>query len=337
MENSSHSYSYAEYDGIPDFPVDCPDGSCQAPDPLRTAPLLLYAAVFLVGVPGNATVAWVMGKEARRRPGATWFLHLAVADLLCCLSLVVLAVPIILQDHWPYGALGCQTLPSVILLSMYASVLLLAALSTDLCLLALRPTWGAAAWRAHGVWATCGAAWLLALLLTVPSAIYRQLHQEHFPPRLECVVDYGGSAVTEQTVVATRFVFGFLGPLVAVASCHGVLMCRAARRCWLLGTAIVVGFFVCWAPYHGLGLVIAAAAPRSALLAWALRGEPLVVGLALAHSCLNPMLFLYFGRAQLRRSLPAACRWALREPEENDDSEVSKKATRLDPLSETGV
>ena len=49
---------------------------------------------------------------------------------------------------------------------------------------------------------------LTCLLLTVPSAIYRRLHQEHFPRRLECVVDYGGSTMAENSVTATRFIFG---------------------------------------------------------------------------------------------------------------------------------
>uniref|UniRef100_A0A8D0MCH6 C5a anaphylatoxin chemotactic receptor 2 n=1 Tax=Sus scrofa TaxID=9823 RepID=A0A8D0MCH6_PIG len=312
MENVSLSYEYGDYGEIPDVPVDCADGTCTSIDPLHAAPLLLYAAVFLVGMPGNAMVAWVTWKEARQRAGATWFLHLAMADLLCCLSLPILAVSVAHGGRWLYGAVGCRTLPSVILLSMYTSVLLLAGLSADLCLLALRPTWWGAAQRACRVRVACGAAWTLALLLTVPSAIYRRLHQEHFPHRLECVVDYGGSTVAENSVTAIRFIFGFLGPLVIVAGCHGALLCRAARHRWPLGIAVVVGFFICWAPYHALGLVLTMAAPHSTLLAGALRAEPLVVGLALAHSCLNPMLFLYCGRTQLRQSLPAACRWALK-------------------------
>ena len=174
----------------------------------------------------------------------------------------------------------------------------------------------------------CGASWTLALLLTVPSAIYRRLRQEHFPHRLECVVDYGGSTVAESSVTATRFIFGFLGPLVVVASCHGALLRCATRHRWPLGMAVVVGFFVCWSPYHTLGLVLTAAAPHSVLLARALRAEPLVVGLALAHSCLNPMLFLYFGRSQLRQSLAASCRWALKESQSSDESVVSKKIGR---------
>ncbi|XP_012302130.2 C5a anaphylatoxin chemotactic receptor 2 isoform X1 [Aotus nancymaae] len=337
MENASVSYEYGDYGDLSDLPVDCPDGACLTIDPLRVAPLLLYVAIFLVGVPGNAMVAWVMGKEARRRVGATWLLHLAVADLLCCLSLPILAVPIARGGHWPYGALGCQALPSVILLTMYASVLLLAALSADLCLLALGPAWWSMAQRACRVQVACGAAWTLALVLTVPSAVHRRLHQEHFPARLWCVVDYRGSSGTENAVTAVRFIFGFLGPLMAVVSCHVALLCRAARYRWPLGTAVMGGFFVCWAPYHLLGLVLTVAAPNSALLARALRAEPLVVGLALAHSCLNPMLFLYFGRAQLRQSLPAACHWALRESQDRDEGVDSKKSTSHDLVSEMEV
>ncbi|XP_036915358.1 C5a anaphylatoxin chemotactic receptor 2 isoform X1 [Sturnira hondurensis] len=337
MENTSLIYEYEHYGDPLDFPVDCDDGACVSVEPLRVASLLLYAAVFLVGVPGNAMLAWVTWKEARQRVGATWFLHLAVADLLCCLSLLVLSVPLARGGQWPYGAVGCWTLPSLILLSMYTSVLLLAALSADLCLLALRPTSWAVAQRACQVQVACGAAWSLALLLTVPSAVHRRLHQESFPPRLECVVDYGGSAVAEITVTTARFIFGFLGPLVVVASCHSALLCRAVPRFWPLGTAVVVGFFVCWAPYHILRLVLTAAAPHSTLLARALRAEPLVVGLALAHSCLNPLLFLYFGRAQLCRSLPATCRWALKDSWSKDESMVSKKSTSHDLVSEMEV
>ncbi|XP_006868494.1 PREDICTED: C5a anaphylatoxin chemotactic receptor 2 [Chrysochloris asiatica] len=340
MENSSFTYNYEDFEyyrDILDMPVDCPNGLCFATDPLRTAPLLLYAVVFLVGVPGNAMVAWVTGREACQRIVATWFLHLAGADLLCCLSLPILAVPIAQEGRWPYGAVGCRVLPCVILMSMYASVLLLAALSADLCLLALRPAWGMATWRTHMVRAACVAAWALALLLTVPSSLYRRLYQEHFPPRLECVVNYGGSAAVEGMVTAVRFIFGFLGPLLVVASCHGVLLCRVARCRWPLGTAIIVGFFICWTPYQVLGLVLTVAAPNSVLLARALRGEPLVVGLALAHSCLNPVLFLYFGRGQLHRSLPAACRWALRESQDKNEGVVSKKSTSQDPVSEIEV
>lgn len=296
------------------------------------APLLLYAVIFLVGVPGNAMVAWVTAKESCHRLWASWFLHLAVADLLCCLSLPILAVSIAQPGRWPYGAVGCRLLPSVILLTMYASVLHLALLSADLCLLVTRPSWRNAARRKIGVKVAQAAAWVLALLLTVPTAVYRRLVQEHYPPQLHCVLDYGGSVPAEATVTALRFLFGFLGPLVFIASCYSVIQCWMTQRHWLLGIVIMVGFFICWTPYHILGVVVTVAAPHSLLLARALQAEPVVVGLAFAHSSLNPIIFLYFGRGQICKSLRAACHWALREPQ--DEESQSKTPTGHEMVSE---
>lgn len=331
-----YEYDYDLYHDLPDVPVDCPDGECLSSDVYLIALVLLYAAIFLVGMPGNILVAWVTWKESRHRLGASWFLHLAVADLLCCVSLPFLAVPIAQKGHWPYGSAGCWLLPSVTILSMYSSVLLLTALSADLFLLAFRPSWKTADHRTLGVRVAQVSSWMLALVLTVPSAVYRRLHQEHFPPRLLCGIDYGHSVAAEATITAVRFLFGFLGPLVFMASCHGILQRQLTRRHWPLGTAVVIGFFICWTPYHILKVIIAVAAPFSLLLARVLEAEPLVSGLALAHSALNPIMFLYFGRKQLRQSLQAACHWALRDPQD-EESVASKVSTSHEVMSEMAV
>lgn len=332
----NYEYDYELYHDLPDVPVDCPDGSCVSSDFYLITLLLLYAAIFLVGVPGNTMVAWVTWKESRHRLGTSWFLHLAVADLLCCVSLPFLAVPIAQKGHWPYGAAGCWLLPSLTVLSMYASVLLLTALSADLFLLALRPSWKAADRRKLVVRAAQVSSWMLALLLTVPSAVYLRLLQEHFPSRLVCGIDYGRSVAAEATITTARFLFGFLAPLVFMASGHSILQRQFTQRHWPLGTAVVVGFFICWTPYHILRVIIAVAEPSSSFLARVLEVEPLVTGLALAHSAVNPIMFLYFGRKQLCRSLQAACRWALRDPQD-EESVVSKVSTSHEVTSEMAV
>eukprot|EP00072_Mus_musculus_P004477 NP_001139477.1 C5a anaphylatoxin chemotactic receptor 2 isoform 2 [Mus musculus] len=322
-EYYDYEYDHEHYSDLPDVPVDCPAGTCFTSDVYLIVLLVLYAAVFLVGVPGNTLVAWVTWKESRHRLGASWFLHLTMADLLCCVSLPFLAVPIAQKGHWPYGAAGCWLLSSITILSMYASVLLLTGLSGDLFLLAFRPSWKGADHRTFGVRVVQASSWMLGLLLTVPSAVYRRLLQEHYPPRLVCGIDYGGSVSAEVAITTVRFLFGFLGPLVFMAGCHGILQRQMARRHWPLGTAVVVGFFICWTPYHVLRVIIAAAPPHSLLLARVLEAEPLFNGLALAHSALNPIMFLYFGRKQLCKSLQAACHWALRDPQD-EESAVTK-------------
>lgn len=332
-----YEYDQEQYSDLLNVPVDCPAGNCFSNDAYLIVLLGLYSVIFLVGVPGNTLLAWVTWKESRHRLGASWFLHLTMADLLCCVSLPFLAVPIAQKGHWPYGTVGCWLLSSITVLSMYASVLLLTGLSGDLFLLAFRPSWKNADQRTCGVRVVQVSSWMLALLLTVPAAVYRRLLQEHYPPRLVCGTNYGGSVTAEATITTVRFLFGFLVPLVFMASCHGILQRQMARRHWPLGTAVVVGFFICWTPFHLLRVIIAVASSHSPLLAWALEAEPLVTGLALGHSALNPIMFLYFGRKQLCKSLQAACHWALRDLQDEEESAVTKVSTSQEMVSEMPV
>ncbi|XP_039736315.1 C5a anaphylatoxin chemotactic receptor 2-like [Pteropus medius] len=337
MVDTTGNHEYESYGETPDVHMNCAAGDCIPTEALRLALLLLLVVVFLVGVPGNVMLAWITRLGSYQNLYITWFYHLGVADLFCCLDLPALVLPIILQGHWPYGVMGCRALPFFIFLSMYTKVLLLTALSLDIFLLVLKPTWWTENRRLRWRPLACLGTWTLALLLAGSVAIYHQVLQQTYPSQLECVLDYGSWTVAENTVTAMQFIFGFLGPLVDMASCHGAVLHREGRHRWPLGLVAAVCFLVCWAPYHVLRLVISMADPSSTLWTRALRAEPFVAGLALANSCLNPMLILYFGRAQICQSLPAACHWALKDLGSNDESVINRNSRSHDQVSETEV
>lgn len=94
-DSSEITYDYSDGTPNPDMPAD----GIYIPkmQPGDIAALIIYLAVFLVGVPGNALVVWVTAFEARRTVNAVWFLNLAVADLLSCLALPILFTSIIQQ------------------------------------------------------------------------------------------------------------------------------------------------------------------------------------------------------------------------------------------------
>uniref|UniRef100_F6U1I7 C5a anaphylatoxin chemotactic receptor 1 n=1 Tax=Ornithorhynchus anatinus TaxID=9258 RepID=F6U1I7_ORNAN len=318
-------------------------GRDNSPNPTRSLSainvvgLTIYALVFLVGVPGNAAVAWVTGAEARRTVNAVWFLHLSVADLLCCLSLPLVAVPLLRDGDWPLGDFACRLVPSLILLNMFASVLLLTAISADRCALALRPVWCQNHRSSRMAWAVCGASWVLALLLTVPSFIYRTIHVEYYPSRTECVQDYGGNTGTENAVAAVRFTAGFLVPLAVISSCYGVLLVRVwGRRATRspktvkVVVAVVVGFFLCWCPYQVNGLLLASTKPLSELHERALAVDSLTVSIAYINSCLNPVIYVVAGRGfqhRFRRSLRSVLWRALAEDSVGRDSKSITRST----------
>ncbi|XP_015995055.2 C5a anaphylatoxin chemotactic receptor 2-like [Rousettus aegyptiacus] len=335
MEDTFLNHEDKQYGETLDVSLNCAGGDCTPTEAVRLALLVLLAVVFLVGVSGNVMLIWVTRLGTLQKISTLWFYYLALADIYCCMSLPTLVLPIALRGHWPYGVMGCRALPFLIYLSMYNKVLLLTLLYLDIFLLVLKPPWWTDDRRLQWVSTARLSAWFLALLLAVALDVYHRELLEPYPSQLDCMLDYSSWTVAENTVTTIQFLLGFLVQLVVMASCHGALLVIEGRHRWPLGMAAAVCFLVCWAPYHVLRLVITMAAPSSTLRTWALLAEPFVVGLALAHSCVNPILILYFGRAHLCHSLPAACHWALKDPARKKESVIDRNSSSHDQVSET--
>ncbi|NWY92265.1 C5AR1 protein, partial [Loxia curvirostra] len=286
--------------------------------------LSLYAAIFLLGVPGNAAVLWVTAAELRRAVNGVWFSHLALADLLSCLALPFLALPLTTDHHWPLGNAACKLLPSLTVLAMFSSVLLLTAISADRCALVTRPVWchnrrtpGLAA-------AVCAGAWAAAALLTVPSFVFRAVRLDPFSAKATCVMSYDAvrrhRRGAELAVVIVRFLCGFLGPFVVISACYGRLLSRVrqrgsgrSQRATRTVLVVIVSFFVCWLPYHVVGMVLAAGTPGTAAFSGAQAADPAVAGLAYVNGCVNPIIYLVMGRGlgKVRRSWRALLKGVL--------------------------
>ncbi|NXO98304.1 C5AR1 protein, partial [Certhia brachydactyla] len=286
--------------------------------------LALYAAIFLLGLLGNVSVLAVTAAELRRTVNAVWFSHLAVADLLTCLALPFLALPLLTDHHWPLGQLACKLLPSLTVLAMFSSVLLLTAISADRYLLVASPVWCHNRRTPALANAACAAAWLLAAALTAPSLAFRTVRRDSFSSKITCVMSYQAvrqhQRGAELSTALARFLCGFLGPLAVISACYGRLLCRVKARG--LGRSqkatrtvlvVVVSFFLCWAPYHAVGLVTAASAPDTAVYRRAHAADPAVAGLAYVNGCVNPGIYLVMGRGlgQVRRSWRALLKGVL--------------------------
>lgn len=286
--------------------------------------MAILVAVFLVGVPGNILVVCVTGSEARRTTNAVWFLNLAVADLLSCLALPILLVTNLQNEHWVFGKAACHILPSLILLNMYTSVLLLATISIDRFLLVFSPIWCQNYRQAHWAWVACLVAWSLALLLSIPSFLFRTVRTDPYPYKVTCVMQYGNNATTKERIVATfRLVVGFLGPLVTLATCYTFLLMRAwsrsaTRSCKTLKVvvAVVTSFFVLWLPYHVTGMIMAFQRENIAILKQLSYVDALCISIAYINCCINPIIYMVAAHgfhARFLKSLPARIRNVLTE------------------------
>ncbi|XP_004544028.1 C5a anaphylatoxin chemotactic receptor 1 [Maylandia zebra] len=281
--------------------------------PIQIVALVMYSLVVLLGVPGNAVVVWVTGFCMSRSVTSLWFLNLALADLLCCLSIPLLMVPLVHDDHWHFGPLACMLIRGLFYLVMYCSILQLVVISVDRLLLVIRPIWCQNHRRPKQGAYGCVAVWVLALIGSIPQFVYAKQIVAGDEKR-ECRMEY--TVDSAWPVSAFRFLIGFIIPFLVILVCHLVVFSKTQRRMTRGRTrskktlrviiAVVLSFFLCWIPLHIVDFLILTT-PRASPVSPKLHlAHVIVLCLAYFNSCLNPLLYVCLGQSfkdSMNRSL----------------------------------
>ncbi|KAM9246463.1 LOW QUALITY PROTEIN: C3a anaphylatoxin chemotactic receptor [Leptosomus discolor] len=297
--------------------------------------IAIFTIIFIIGIPGNGLVIWVAGLKMKRSVNIVWFLNLAVADFTCCLSLPF-SVHLALHEHWP-GWFLCKVIPSVIIFTMFASIFLLVAISTDQCLLVMKPVWCQNNRTVKFVSLICSGVWILAFIFCCPVFHYHDTSAHD--GRTECGYNSGHDEVLDDdsvnelleeysplaysrndswgnfyegdysvslalVVIITRAVFGFVLPFGIMAVCCALTAFRTRThqfhkpRNKMLRTIVLVvaAFFICWAPYHVVGILSLVPTPGTGLRESFILWDHLSTALAYANSCINPLLDVFVGR-----------------------------------------
>ncbi|XP_053176133.1 C5a anaphylatoxin chemotactic receptor 1 [Scomber japonicus] len=301
MDSMDDNLTYPDYNLI--LP-DIVDNLVPTIQPIQIAALVFYGLVVLLGVPGNALVVWVTGFCMPRSVTSIWFLNLALADLLCCLSLPLLMVPLAHDDHWHFGTLACTLVKGVFYLVMYCSILQLVLISLDRWMLVSRPVWCQNNRRPKLAGYLCAAVWCLALIGSIPQFVYTKeiTAGEH---KRECVTVY--TTVSAWLVTSFRFLMGFFLPFLVIVVSHCVVYRRAesglsrgrtrSKRTLRVIIAVVLSFFLCWLPLHIVDFLLLVT-PRSSIHSPNLYlTQVLALCLAYFNSCINPFLYVCLGQS----------------------------------------
>ncbi|KAJ8287026.1 hypothetical protein GJAV_G00046160, partial [Gymnothorax javanicus] len=313
-----YGYDYGEFYNL--YSLNGTDLNEDITHGMNIVSIVLYSLTCLLGLPGNAFVLWIAGFKMKRTVNTIWFMNLACADFLCCLSIPFSIVEIALDYNWPYGTVMCKIIPMVVVLNMFASVLTLTLISLDRFSLVIMPVWSQNHRRCSIAYLLCGGAWFLALLLSIPSMIYRELH--FFAYTTACTYDRYSEAAQSvvKKIYVSRFVFGFVIPLVVIVACYSLIGRKVSRSSFAqsqkalkLILGVIVAFFVCWLPYHVIGLAIEYGGDSVHYNGVMMSLDPLSISLAYINSCLNPILYVFMGqdfkekvRLSLRRVLENA-------------------------------
>ncbi|KAG9478126.1 hypothetical protein GDO78_013242 [Eleutherodactylus coqui] len=331
FSNNSYSDDYEEYD-IDSFTI--PPRTC--PTKLGQVSITDWVAIFqcsftfVFGVPGNGLVLWITAFEMKRSVNTIWFQNLAVADLLCCLS-APFSIMTIFLGYWPLGLFACKFLPFILLLNMYASVLLLTMISIDRCVLVMKPVWCQNNRSLRRAYAACVLMWILATILSSPVLIFRNIRECNGIET--CSYDYRilrhHRQMVEDLIALCRVQLGFVIPFLVIVVCYTMLTHRVKSRfthntkTMKVTIVVIIGFFVCWLPYHVSGTILAMNVVSSPLFKSTFGLHNIFMALAFMNSCINPIIYVLMGKdfkSKLKRSLKVILKNVLEEQIMRSDS-----------------
>ncbi|XP_020782540.1 C5a anaphylatoxin chemotactic receptor 1 [Boleophthalmus pectinirostris] len=321
MEDYNYDYNTTDYI-IPDIL----DGSTVKMTPAQIISLVCYSIVILLGVPGNALVVWVTGFCMPHSVTSLWFLNLALADLLCCLSLPLLMVPLAHDDHWPFGPLACTMIKGLFYLVMYCSILQLVLISVDRYLLVTKPVWCQNMRRPRKAAWVCVLVWGVALIGSIPQFIFYKEVAAGLKKK-ECSTAFPKSEGIQYIVYSFRFLMGFAIPFLVIAVCHwrvykraesGLTRTTRSKRTLKIIVAVIVSFFICWIPLHIVDFILLDTPRHSPQRPKVFFAHTLALCLAYVNSCLNPLLYVCLGRGfknRMSQSLRGVLNFATEEPQ----------------------
>ncbi|KAI4486168.1 hypothetical protein M0802_012511 [Mischocyttarus mexicanus] len=253
----------------------------------------VYLAIFVSGIFGNIATCTVIAKNSSMQTSTNYYLfNLAISDLtLLILGKLTIGLPNELsvfwqQYPWTLGLTLCKIRAYVSEMSSYVSVLTIVAFSMERYLAICHP---------FRVYTMSGlkrpirfifAAWSIALISALPFAIYTKVNFVEYPPE-------SGNYSTESAICAilstnmpnfplyeiSCIIFFFLPMLVILvvytrmgleihrstkrvvgpiihSSIHGETRQVQSRKSTIrMLSAVVVMFFLCWAPFHAQRLL----------------------------------------------------------------------------------
>ncbi|KAM8903014.1 C-X-C chemokine receptor type 2-like [Spinachia spinachia] len=298
------------YDNHTPYIVDPKTLACELEPPpaagaLALCPLLII--IFILAIPGNLLVGWVIGTSKRAlTPSDVYLFHLTMSDFLMALTVPFLAVDLVLG--WVFGDFLCKFLSLVFEANFYTSILFLTCISIDRYLMIVRASVSHRSRQRMCSRFLCATVWGLGWALALP-ALFNDVSELHGTERVTCgeSFDLGSASSWRIAIRGFRHILGFFLPLVVMVICYSITITRLLRtrgfhkhRAMKVIIAVVAVFLLCWTPYHVTMMVdtllradaipFDCARRRSVTLA-----SFVTHGLALVHSCINPVLYAFVG------------------------------------------
>ncbi|KAM6976416.1 type-1 angiotensin II receptor B [Aplochiton taeniatus] len=278
---------------------------------------VVYGCNFVIGIVGNSMVVAVIYRYMKLTTVANVFvLNLAVSDLTFLITLPMWATFTATGYHWPFGGFLCKASAGLVIFNLYTSIFFLTALSIDRYLAIVHPMRSRRRRTVMNARITCVLIWLFAFLLSVPTALTRDVHNITNSNTTVCGILHPKGRWLKQLQLAIslmKSLLGFLVPFLIIITCY----CRIGRS--LLGAqrikkstrnrddevlrmlaAAVLAFFLCWVPHQAFHFMEMLTQLRvlenCAILDVIDTVMPFTICIAYFNSCVNPILYGFVGQ-----------------------------------------
>lgn len=274
---------------------------------------VIYVLIFLLAIPGNLIVGWVIGSNRRALSSSDIYLfNLMLADTLLAVILPFSAVSVL--HGWVFGDVMCKLVCMVKEINFYTSILFLVCISVDRYMVIVRAMESQKAQRRLCSGVACVMVWVLGGVLSLPS-LYNEAFYSKASQQTMCSERFEVDNADEWRLATRilRHLLGFLLPLVVMLTCYSVTVARLLRtrgfqkqRAMKVIVTVVVAFLLCWTPFHVSMIVDTLLRAKAFHFSCSTRTSVDVAmfatqNLGLVHCCVNPVLYAFVGEKFRRR------------------------------------
>ncbi|XP_041793253.1 chemokine-like receptor 1 [Chelmon rostratus] len=337
-----YDYNNYSYEGIltpNEEPVFQHKATCLK-EALCVSLLVVSVLIFLLGFFGNALVIWISGFKMKRTVNTIWYLSLAISDFVFC-GFLPFSIANMVMEEWIFGLFMCKFTSSVMFINMFSSIFLLVIISVDRFVSVVFPVWAQNHRSVKMASVTVVLAWLLAIALSVPSMIFRDVSTH-----LGTTICYNNYTLnhSHKIVVFSRLLAGFVIPFIIIIVCYSIIILKLrnnrmtkSSKPFRVMTALVAAFFISWLPYHVFVLMELNHQNYDHRIL--ITGLKVGTSMAAANSFLNPVLYVFMGndfKQRLKSSLLSKMENAMAD-EGRTTSRYLSRSSSMDARASTHI
>uniref|UniRef100_A0AC35U5W0 G_PROTEIN_RECEP_F1_2 domain-containing protein n=1 Tax=Rhabditophanes sp. KR3021 TaxID=114890 RepID=A0AC35U5W0_9BILA len=213
--------------------INCHHYSEQHPDMTNIPPIMIvflvfYVHIFLFGIIGNATIAYMTLKHKVLQSVQNIFiLNLVISDIIVCIFSLPLTPITNIVKQWHFGTPMCHLLPMIQAVSVYVSSFSLSAIAIDRYILVVRPHSRPISVQGARYIATI--LWTVSIFVSLPYAYFMKIERYAGVCGEFCNEGWGSIEIkaTYSVIVLTA---QFIIPFATMAFCYTCIFTKLRAR-----------------------------------------------------------------------------------------------------------